>query len=93
MAERKWVWAHLLFSLMAFVLLRFLQVLVVIFAQYTYRDTSYDSLYPLINKIEFYSYWTCVAIGHIFFILAIVRSLSYKNSLTTPNANDFLNDL
>jgi hypothetical protein len=93
-AQRRWVWAHLLFSLLAFILVRLLQVIVLFWAQLNYLNTSYDSFYPLINKIEIYCFWGSVAVGHIFFIIAIVRSFSYKNAVaSSQEANDFLNEL
>jgi hypothetical protein len=91
MYERKWVWAHLLFSLFAFVLLWVLYCLVAAIFYYINRALLKNA--GLMNNIKFYCFWAGIVVGHIFFIVAIVRSFSYKNALASPDVNDFLNEL
>src|SRR5690242_10598219 len=55
--ERKWVWAHLLFSLFTFVMLEILRFLVFALIFYYNRNNGYHSL-PIINSIYFYSFWS-----------------------------------
>ena len=90
--ERKWVWAHLLFSLFAFVLVWVLYFGVGVILLYSDRDMLTRNR-GLLNNIKFYCYWAAIIIGHIFFIVAIVRSLSCKNAVASQEANDFLNEL
>lgn len=89
--ERKWVWAHLLFSLVGFVLIRVLSVLAFIIIDF-YGTLPSQATYFLMNRIEIYSYWSCVSIAQIFFIIAVVRNYSNK-TLQPPDANDILSEL
>ena len=90
--ERKWVWAHLLFSLFAFVLLFILRFLIFVLVDAYNPDLGHTSIRYL-NNMEFYGFWSCLVIGHIFFIVAIVRNYSNKSSLEPDNNADILSGL
>jgi hypothetical protein len=47
-------------------------------------DTEYfhNSLFDTIRAVTFYTYWTLIIIGHIFFIATIVKSLQLKKTET-----------
>lgn len=90
--ERKWVWAHLLFSLFAFVLLWILYFLVSAVFFYTNRGLLTENI-VLLNKIKLYCFWSGIVVGHIFFIVAIVRSFSVKNSLLPDHTDDLLDEV
>jgi len=91
-AERKWVWAHLLFSLFAFVVLMIFRF-VVSFLAITHSAAAAVNSIRLINTIGVYCFWAGVVIGHAFFIVALVRSFSNKNVLQSADTNDILSEL
>jgi uncharacterized membrane protein len=90
--ERKWVWAHLLFSLLAFVLLMILRILIS-FIILAYNEDQGNTIFRLTNTIEFYIYWSSLIIGHVFFVIAIVRSFSGKSAQLPHDDNDFLSEV
>ena len=90
--ERKWVWAHLLFSLFAFVVVKILYILAPFIFTFDGVDRGYHKL-NLINQIQYYCFWFSFIIGHIFFIIAIIQSFSKNNSPQIDDANDFLSEL
>jgi hypothetical protein len=89
---RKWVWAHLLFSLFAFVLLRIMQIVIYLSLYANSRDLA-DANIHIINRIEFYTYWCSIVIGHMFFIIAIIRSRSGTSAQLPPDDNDLLSEI
>jgi hypothetical protein len=91
--NRRWVWAHLLFSLFAFVLLFVLYfgILAILYA-HTDKET-YSSNLRLMQKIQSYAFWAGVIAGHIFFVVAIVRSFSVKKFPEPCYANDLLSEV
>jgi hypothetical protein len=92
--NRRWVWAHLLFSLFAFVLLLILYfiVLLIVF-EFNHDKDAYSGYLQTIQKIKFYTYWSSIVAGHIFFIIAVVRGFSHKSAITPPDPADFLSEL
>lgn len=90
--ERKWVWAHLLFSLLAFVLLMILRILIS-FIILAYNQDQGTEILRLTNTIEFYIYWSSFVIGHVFFVVAIVRSFSGNTVQLPDDNNDFLSEI
>ena len=91
--ERKWVWAHLLFSLLGFVLLQILRFLIFVLVDAYNPDLGHTSI-PYLNNMEFYGFWFCLVIGHSFFIIAIARSFSGKSSQLPPHDdNDLLSEV
>jgi hypothetical protein len=90
--ERRWVWTHLLFSLFAFVLVKILYLLVPYTLTFDGMDRGYNKL-KLINQIQLYCFWSCIIIGHVFFIIAIVQSLSKNNAPLPGESDDFLSEL
>jgi hypothetical protein len=89
--ERKWVWAHLLFSLFAFVVLTILRITLYALIPMYAPDEGRDSI-RLISTIEDYCFFSSVILGHTFFIIALVRIYSGKNPQPPPDDNDLLSE-
>jgi glucan phosphoethanolaminetransferase (alkaline phosphatase superfamily) len=90
--ERKWVWAHLLFSLLAFVLLFILRFLIYFFVD-AYSPDPGHTIIRYLNNMEFYGFWSSLVIGHVFFIIAIIRSRSGNSAQLPPDDNDLLSEI
>ena len=90
--ERKWVWAHLLFSLFAFVVLMILRLVVTFLAITHNLDGGRESI-RLFNTIEGYFFWGSIIIGHVFFIVAIVRIYANDSPQLPPDDNDLLSEI
>ena len=91
--ERKWVWAHLLFSLFGFVILMILRFLAIFFLPITHNlDGGRESI-RLMNIIEGYCFWGSIIIGHVFFIVAIVRIYANNSPQLPPDENDLLSEI
>jgi hypothetical protein len=88
--ERKWVWAHLIFSLFSFALLRLLYVAVLLIAHDVYQSAS---AFSIMQQLQFYCFWAGAIIGHIFFIVVIVQCFSRNKPQLPDDNSDFLNDL
>lgn len=89
--ERKWVWAHLLFSLFAFVLLMIIR-LAISFLAITHNLDGGRASIRLMNTIEGYCFWGSIITGHVFFIVAIVRIYSGNSPQQPPDDNDLLSE-
>jgi hypothetical protein len=89
--ERKWVWAHLLFSLFAFVLLTILRIAVSFLAITHNLDGGRASI-RLMNTIQNYCFWGSIIIGHVFFVVAIVRTYSGNSPQLPHDDNDLLSE-
>jgi hypothetical protein len=81
-----------LFSLFAFVLIVILR-LVVSFLAITHNLEGGRNSILLINSIEIYCFWSGVIIGHVFFILALVRSRSANSNQIPADDNDLLSEV
>lgn len=76
--ERRWVWTHVIFLFFALVMLRLLMTVTLIVGSYTGNAAT---VIQLTNKLDTYLFWSCVIIGHIFFVVALVKNLSAKKNL------------
>jgi hypothetical protein len=88
--ERKFVWAHLFFSLFSFALLPILYVGVMIIA---YMNSPAKSVMRTIFLIQHYSYWGAAIIGHIFFVIVIFQCFSAKQPRQPNDDNDLLSEI
>ena len=84
--ERKWVWAHLILTACAMGLIDLLAIVLFVFA------SQMVSAQP-IRRFQFYSFWSCLVIGHVFFIVAFVRSFSGNSAQLPPDDNDLLSEI
>ena len=91
--NRRWVWAHLLFSLFAFILLWVLYGIVLFFLFKLVPPEQYQYYFSLLQKFQQYAFWISVVMGNVFFVLTIVRSFKYKNSFDPNTDTDFLSEL
>jgi hypothetical protein len=83
--ERKLVWVHLLFSLFAFVVLKFIIVLLTFITRAVlWRDHIY--------YVQLIGFWGSIIIGHTSLIVAIVRSYSAKDPQPPNDDNDLLSE-
>jgi hypothetical protein len=78
--ERRWVWTHVGFLFFAFVVLRLVLTATLFITSYT---GNLKSTIRLINKLDVLLFWSCVALGHIFLIIALVKNLSAKKNPPT----------
>jgi hypothetical protein len=92
-ANRKFVWLHLLFSLFAFILLWGLYAIVLFTFFSNITAERYEYYFRLIQKIQGYVFWISVLIGHIFFVITIVFSFSKKEVFDPEADGDFLSEL
>ncbi|OQP65220.1 hypothetical protein A3860_16245 [Niastella vici] len=90
--ERKWVWVNLWLSLFGFVILRLLYLLI-LFIYYSFSTYHSPLVTILVSRIEYYGCWSCIIFGQIFFIVAVVRNYSNKNTLQPADPNDLLSEL
>jgi hypothetical protein len=88
--ERKFVWAHLIFSLFSFALLPLLYVGVIFI---TYMVVPANSVLKTIFLIQHYSYWGAAIIGHIFFVIVIFQCFSAKQPRQPNDDNDLLSEI
>ena len=91
--ERKWVWAHLLFSLFAFVLQYVFHFSILLIVNSVIDGIAFSSFLLKMNLIKFYTFWGNIIIGHVFFIVTIVRSFSAKKLLLSNDTNDLLGEV
>jgi Na+/phosphate symporter len=91
--NRKWVWAHLLFSLFAFILLCLLYAIVLFFLFKQAPPEQYRYYFSMLQKFQQYAFWISLVIGNVFFVLTIVRSFKYKNFIDPNTDTDFLSEL
>lgn len=88
--ERKLVWVHLLCSLFAFVILKFLTVAMSYMADYLgFRSLQQRNF---INYVQIIGFWGGLLIGHTALIVALVRIFSVKEP-QMPNDDDFLSEI
>ncbi|MBO9201252.1 MULTISPECIES: hypothetical protein [Niastella] len=91
--NRKWVWAHLLFSLFSFVLLVVLYFIALYCIFFITGGEGYSYYLTIMKRIQFYAFWSGVVVGNIFFIVAIVQSFSYQKSPLPADSNDLLGEV
>ena len=88
--ERKFVWAHLIFSLFSFALLPILYVAASFIA---FQIGQSDLVLKFMYHIQYYSLRAGAIIGHIFFIVVIVQCFSGNNPQLPPDDNDLLSEM
>ncbi|HEX6429097.1 MAG TPA: hypothetical protein VF008_15480 [Niastella sp.] len=75
--QKKRVWIHIGLTLFAVFLLKILMALIIS----TYSHFTSKGLFrsaDLLSPLEMFIFWTCMIIGHIYFILVLVDSYSTR---------------
>jgi bacteriorhodopsin len=91
--DRKLIWAHMLFSLFALVLLWVVYFFVFLIIDGFNNGKGWGGYLQKMQTIKLYTFVFSIVIGHVLFIVAIVRSLSIKKLLLTNDVNDLLREV
>ncbi len=88
--ERKFVWAHLILSLFSFAVLPLLYIGALFFS---YLVIPSSPVLKSLFRVQMYSYWAGVIIGHIFFVIVIVQCFSAQKPQQPNDDNDLLSEI
>ncbi len=80
--QKRWAHRHVWILFLAVVLLPLLMFVLTPFMVIKYPASEHPDLYPLINKINYWTFWFLFSLAHIFFIVTIVKYFKRKNEVT-----------
>ena len=86
--EFRWIWFHMICLVLAFLLLPVIIVIITTIIRVNYNEENSYHYTLIVYRIRFYSFWTFVILGHIFFIIALVKALSKNKSANSEHDAD-----
>ena len=88
--ERKFVWAHLILSLFSYAVLPLLYVAAIFISYLVIPSTP---VMKNLFRVQMYSYWAGVIIGHVFFAVVIIQCFSSQQPPQSNDDNDLLSEI
>ena len=91
--EFRWIWFHMAFLVLTFLLLPLIVVIITMIIRTSYSPEDSYNYTMVVYQVRFYSFWTFIILAHIFFIIAIAKAFSKPSNIEHDPDSGFLDQI